>query len=430
MPDTNRLDAAAHVLLLLARLLLEAGADSEHVRRRVEALAERQDFAAELFLGSERLLLMLGNDQVYRTRIGHALGVMGIDAGRLVALEEVATAIEAGTLELEAAAARLSVIAKARPAYPGWLTILAVAGTAAALARLFSATLPVVGAAFLAGAVSTVLRRVLPRLRVGPAAAAGITATISGMTAVLASRPSGADPTLALVAAGMILVPGVPLINGVGRVRDLMQGHAAIGLARIANGAITVIAIAAGLAATSLAVGVHLPVTLNTPNLGLAWDLLFSSIAAFGFAILFGAPRGAVPTIMLTGALAHGLRTALMMLGSDIAIATLAGATLAGVLARLVGRRLGTPSSALAFPSVVAMVPGSYAFRGLIGALDIMLAGPAAPAALLAASAAALISAFVLTVSIGIGLLLSSALNPAIFGLGNRPARDRMSPPR
>ncbi|WP_206694721.1 threonine/serine exporter ThrE family protein [Novosphingobium sp. NBM11] len=413
--------------MLLARLLLEAGADSEHVRRRVEALAERQDFAAELFLGSERLLLMLGNDQVYRTRIGHALGVMGIDAGRLVALEEVATAIEAGTLELEAAAARLSVIAKARPAYPGWLTILAVAGTAAALARLFSATLPVVGAAFLAGAVSTVLRRVLPRLRVGPAAAAGITATISGMTAVLASRPSGADPTLALVAAGMILVPGVPLINGV---RDLMQGHAAIGLARIANGAITVIAIAAGLAATSLAVGVHLPVTLNTPNLGLAWDLLFSSIAAFGFAILFGAPRGAVPTIMLTGALAHGLRTALMMLGSDIAIATLAGATLAGVLARLVGRRLGTPSSALAFPSVVAMVPGSYAFRGLIGALDIMLAGPAAPAALLAASAAALISAFVLTVSIGIGLLLSSALNPAIFGLGNRPARDRMSPPR
>ncbi|WP_292959533.1 threonine/serine ThrE exporter family protein [Novosphingobium sp. UBA1939] len=401
--------------MLLARLLLEAGADSEHVRRRVEALAERQDFAAELFLGSERLLLMLGNDQVYRTRIGHALGVMGIDAGRLVALEEVATAIEAGTLELEAADARLSVIAKARPAYPGWLTILAVAGTAAALARLFSATLPVVGAAFLAGAVSTVLRRVLPRLRVGPAAAAGITATISGMTAVLASRPSGADPTLALVAAGMILVPGVPLINGV---RDLMQGHAAIGLARIANGAITVIAIATGLAATSLAVGVHLPVTLNTPNLGLAWDLLFSSIAAFGFAILFGAPRGAVPTIMLTGALAHGLRTALMMLGSDIAIATLAGATLAGVLARLVGRRLGTPSSALAFPSVVAMVPGSYAFRGLIGALDIMLAGPAAPAALLAASAAALISAFVLTVSIGIGLLLSSALNPAIFGLG------------
>ena len=427
MPDTNRLDAAARALLLLARLLLEAGADSEHVRRRVEALAERQDFAAQLFLGSERLLLMLGNDQVYRTRIGHALGVMGIDAGRLVALEEVATAIEAGTLELEAADARLSVIAKARPAYPGWLTILAVAGTAAALARLFSATLPVVGAAFLAGAVSTVLRRVLPRLRVGPAAAAGITATISGMTAVLASRPSGADPTLALVAAGMILVPGVPLINGV---RDLMQGHAAIGLARIANGAITVIAIAAGLAATSLAVGVHLPVTLNTPNLGLAWDLLFSSIAAFGFAILFGAPRGAVPTIMLTGALAHGLRTALMMLGSDIAIATLAGATLAGVLARLVGRRLGTPSSALAFPSVVAMVPGSYAFRGLIGALDIMLAGPAAPAALLAASAAALISALVLTVSIGIGLLLSSALNPAIFGLGKHAAKVRMSPPR
>jgi uncharacterized membrane protein YjjP (DUF1212 family) len=411
MPKARRLDAAGNVLLFLARLLLEAGADSEHVRRRVEALAQRLGFTAQLFLGSERLLLMLGNDQAYRTRMGHPIGAMGIDAGRLVALEQVAAMLASGAITVAEADTRLAAIATRKPAYPAWLTILAVAATAAALARLFSASWPVVGAAFLAGLVSTVLRRALPRWGVVPAAAAVLTAAISGIAGALPLRLSGADPTLALVAAGMILVPGVPLINGV---RDLVRGHAGVGLARLANGGMIVLAIAAGLATASLATGVHLPVALSTPNLSLPWDLFFAAIAAFGFSLLFNAPRRAILPIVLTGALAHGLRTALTSIGAEIGVATTAGALLAGLLALWTGRRLGAPWTALAFPGVVAMVPGSYAFRGLIGALDILHAGPAPPPALLAASAAALIGAAVLTTAIGIGLLLAAAIGSAM----------------
>jgi len=405
MADASRLDAAGHVLLLLARLLLEAGADSEHVRRRVEALAERLGFAAQLFLGSERLLLMLGSGEAYRTRIGHAVGAMGIDSGRMVALEAVVAAIARGELDLPTADARLTAIAASKPSYPDWLTILAVAATAAALARLFSAPWSVVGAAFLAGLINTLLRRMLPRLGVKPVAAAAITAAISGIAAVLPLRLIQSDPTLALVSAGMILVPGVPLINGV---RDLVRGHAAIGLARLANGAIIVLAIAAGLAFASLAMGVHLPIALRTPNLSLQWDIIFAAVAAFGFSILFGAPRQAILPIALTGALAHGARTALMAIGVDIGIATLAGSLLAGLLAQWIGQRLATPWTALVFPGVVAMVPGSYAFRGMIGALDIMVESASTPLPLLGATLAAMIAACVLTVSIGVGLLAAS----------------------
>ncbi|OAN59896.1 threonine/serine ThrE exporter family protein [Sphingomonas sp. TDK1] len=415
MHDSRRLDAAGHVLLFLARLLLEAGSDSEQVRRRIEALAGRLGFAAQLFLGSERLLLMVGCDDTYRTRIGHAVGAMGIDAGRLVALEQVAKAMESGSLEIPAADARLTAIAAGKSSYPGWLTILAVAATAAALAKLFSASWLVVGAAFLAGLVNTTLRRALPRWGVVPAASAAVTAAISGMVGALPLRLLGADPTFALVAAGMILVPGVPLINGV---RDLVRGHPGIGLARLANGGMIVLAIAAGLATASLATGVHLPVVLQTPNLSLPWDLLFAAIAAFGFAILFAAPHRAILPIVLTGALAHGSRTALMAAGGDIGLATASGAMLAGLLALGIGRRLDAPWTALAFPCVVAMVPGSYAFRGLIGALDIMRAGPATSPALLAASAAALVGAVMLTIAIGIGLLLASAIAEAAGARG------------
>jgi uncharacterized membrane protein YjjP (DUF1212 family) len=409
MPETRRLDAAGHVLLFLARLLLEAGADSEHVRRRVAALAERLGFAAQLFLGSERLLLMVASGGTYRTRVGHAVGTMGIDAGRLFALETVSDALAAGKLDAEAADARLQAIERQASAYPSGLVILAVATTAAALARLFGASGPVVGASFLAGLVSLLVRRGLDRLGIAPAAIAASTAATSGAVAVLPLHILNEDPSLALVAAGMILVPGVPLINGV---RDLIEGHSSIGLARLADALVIVLGIASGLAVASMAWGVRFPVDLYSESPALPLDVALSGLAALGFAILFNAPRSVIPAIILCGALAHGMRTAVLGLSGDLVFATLLGAFVAALIAMLIARRLRAPWTAFAFPGVVAMVPGSYAFRGMIGALDIMHAGGSSSTALIGASLAALVTAGALTAAIGIGLLVAAALYP------------------
>lgn len=416
---TRDLDATGHVLLLLARLLLEAGADCEHVRQRIEAIAERMGGTAQLFLGSERLLLMLDSGQAYRTRVGHAVGTMGIDAGKLAKLESIAAALTVGDLDIGAASARLGATAQDGPDYPGWLIVIAVATTAAALARLFGAGAPVVAAAFLAGLINTALRRTLPRFGIMPAAASAINAGISGAIAILPLHLMQLDPALALVAAGMILVPGVPLINGI---RDLVCGHAAIAVARLASGAMLVIAIAAGLAMASIAFGARIPIDLQTRPLSLPWDMLFAAIAAFGFSILFNVPRMAIAMIVATGAIAHGARTALMALGTDIAAATCFGSMLAGILAMQAARSLRIPWTALAFPGVVALVPGSYAFRGMIGALQIMTLGAHAPQQLVGATLAAAIAACVLTVSIGAGLLVASFIGSTTSGKHRAPA--------
>jgi uncharacterized membrane protein YjjB (DUF3815 family) len=47
------------------------------------------------------------------------------------------------------------------------------------------------------------------------------------------------------------------------------------------------------------------------------------------------------------------------------------GALAGGVLAQGFGRYFHAPAAAFAFPGLVAMVPGSYAFRAVLGALQI-----------------------------------------------------------
>ena len=410
MPEMtpSRLDATGHVLLRIARLLLGGGADSAHVHQRIETLAGQLGIEVQFFTGSERLLLMIASEGTYRTRVGHALGMMGIDAGRLVAVDEVVTALGAGRLDVEAADARLAEIEAHRSGYPDWIVVLAVAATAAALARLFGAAWPVVGAAFGAGLVNALVRLWLGRRGVLPAAVAALTACASGACAILPLRLTGDDPTLALVAAGMILVPGVPLINGI---RDLVQGHAAIGLGRLANGIVVVLAIATGLSLASLIGGAAIPVSLQTTNLPIGWDVLFATVCALGYALVFGAPLRAIPPILLCGALAHGLRTTVMALGGDIALGTLLGAFAAGLMASQVASRVAAPWTVFVFPAVVAMVPGSYAFRAMIGGLQLMRPGAENAVALLTATASALIGALVLTTAIAIGLLVASALH-------------------
>lgn len=402
-----RIDSAGHVLLRLARLLLAAGADSEHVRQRVEALAGRLGFMVQFFIGSERLLLMVASGGIYRTRVGHAVGAMGIDAGRLFALEAVSDAIASGNLDADAADARLQAIERQASAYPSWLVVLAVAMTAAALARLFGATGPVVGASFVAGLVNMLVRRWMAERGSATAAIAASTAATSGAVAVLPLHFLHEDPFLALVAAGMILVPGVPLINGV---RDLVEGHSSIGVARLANALVVVLAISSGLVVASMVWGVRFPVEIHSETLALPLDVALSGLAALGFAILFNAPLRLIPAIVLCGALAHGMRTMVLSMSGDLVFATLLGAFVAALMAMLLARRLRAPWTVFAFPGVVAMVPGSYAFRGVIGALDIMHAGASSSTALIGASLAALVTAGVLTGAIGIGLLVAAAL--------------------
>jgi len=400
------------LLLRLGRLSLEAGADTDQSRRLVGRAASALKTDTQLFIASERLLLMTSGLEGGDTRIGRAIAGFGIDAARSVELERLVDGLVAGTVDFHQAGDCLDGIERQRRLYPAWIVILAVAATAAALARLFGAAWPVVVGAFAAGLVSTMFRLWFGSRSLNPVAAALFTALISGIAGVTVLRLfPGAAPALCLTAAGMILVPGVPLINGIS---DLVQGHPTMGVARLANSLVTMLAIASGLLLASHATGALFPTVQGPGSVGVGEDLVFSAIAALGYAALFNVPARAVWFCVACGMITHGSRTAMEILGLDIGSATLISAVLCGLIACFLARMSRLPWTVFAFPGVVAMIPGSYAFRAAIGGIHIMAMGAATPSALVAETLSAAIAVAVMTVAVGIGLFAAYSAARAI----------------
>jgi uncharacterized membrane protein YjjP (DUF1212 family) len=403
-------ELTAHLAARVGRLLLMYGSDTVEARQRVTDVASDLGHEVHVLVTAEAVLVTVGTGDHFRTKVGHEILGISVDMGRLMAVEQTAADIRSRALAPDAADARLDAIETGPSFYPGFLVVAGVSVTAASLARLFDAAWPVVGAAFLAGAVSTVMRRALARRGINPIASAFAIAFVSGLFGTLLLRAmSSASPLLCLTAAGMILVPGVPLINGV---RDLINGNAGNAMARLTMGGATVLAIGFALFLAAAVAGVALPVDAGPGSLSLPSDLLFSALAAVGFAMLFSVPPRTVWVCVVCGMASHGLRTALEHGGLDIAAASLIGAFAAGIIARFAARAYHVPAVAFAFPGIVAMIPGSYGFRAGVGGLHLMTLGAAAPPALVAETLGLAVTTAIMTAAIAIGLSLALSIGP------------------
>jgi uncharacterized membrane protein YjjB (DUF3815 family) len=117
--------------------------------------------------------------------------------------------------------------------------------------------------------------------------------------------------------------------------------------------------------------------TTNSLFLTLVQDAFWSGVAAVGFAILFNAPRRTLPGCMICGALGHVLRTILMQnAGFSIEAATLAGATVVGFVGSFFARQWHTPAAIFTVSGAIPLVPGVFAYRTMIGLLQIAAADP------------------------------------------------------
>ncbi|MCA9956182.1 MAG: threonine/serine exporter family protein [Ardenticatenaceae bacterium] len=100
-------------------------------------------------------------------------------------------------------------------------------------------------------------------------------------------------------------------------------------------------------------------------------DAFWSAIAAIGFAILFNVPRRALLGCTVAAATGHALRTWVMHLGLPIEPATLLAATTIGFMGDYLARRYESPTAIFTVPAVIPMVPGTFAFRTMLGILEI-----------------------------------------------------------
>lgn len=103
------------------------------------------------------------------------------------------------------------------------------------------------------------------------------------------------------------------------------------------------------------------------------FDGLFAALAAIGFAAVSNPPKQSFIYVPILAALGHMLRFGLMTYWSlDIALATFLASVLVGTLGIYFAYIARFPSEVFAFPALLPMIPGMYAYRSLLGMIRFM----------------------------------------------------------
>ena len=407
MTDLGRTDPAsiedvAHLTLQVGRLLFENGADTAEVHESVVRFAAAFGYEAHLMVSYEVLLLTLVAGGQFRTKVGYRVPAMNVNMAAIAGVSSLVGEVENGRRGMAEVRAELEDVEGRPPVYGRWTVVVALGLTAASLARLFGGDWPTFGIAWLAGSTGMWLRQELGRrgfnLFFIPFAAALVSGVIGGAAVLLGVSGT---PALCLVAPGMIIVPGVPLVNGV---QDMFKNHMTQGLARLGLGVLITLAIAFGLFVATVLTGAKIPVDAPLQLLSVPEDALFSALAALGYLFLFNVPGRIAWACVVCGVASHTTRTLCMHLGLDILSGTLIGALAAGFLAQGFARHFRAPAVAFAFPGVVAMIPGAFAFRVVIGCLQIVAAGAAAATTLVTETLALSVSCLLMVAAIAVGI--------------------------
>jgi uncharacterized membrane protein YjjP (DUF1212 family) len=400
--DPASIEDVAHLTLQVGRLLFENGADTAEVHESVVRFAAAFGYEAHLMVSYEVLLLTLVAGGQFRTKVGYRVPAMNVNMAAIAGVSSLVGEVENGRRGMAEVRAALEDVEGRPPVYGRWIVVVALGLTAASLARLFGGDWPTFGIAWLAGSTGMWLRQELGRrgfnLFFIPFAAALVSGVIGGAAVLLGVSGT---PALCLVAPGMIIVPGVPLVNGV---QDMFKNHMTQGLARLGLGVLITLAIAFGLFVATVLTGAKIPVDAPLQLLSVPEDALFSALAALGYLFLFNVPGRIAWACVVCGVASHTTRTLCMHLGLDILSGTLIGALAAGFLAQGFARHFRAPAVAFAFPGVVAMIPGAFAFRVVIGCLQIVAAGAAAATTLVTETLALSVSCLLMVAAIAVGI--------------------------
>jgi uncharacterized membrane protein YjjB (DUF3815 family) len=99
-------------------------------------------------------------------------------------------------------------------------------------------------------------------------------------------------------------------------------------------------------------------------------DVLWSGLAALGFAVLFNVPRRLLPGCFLSGAIGHSIRAVVVSLGASVEFGTLIGAAAVGLLSTFLSSHYRVPVSSFTVTGAIPMVPGVFAYQTIIGLLN------------------------------------------------------------
>ncbi len=105
--------------------------------------------------------------------------------------------------------------------------------------------------------------------------------------------------------------------------------------------------------------------------LGLINDMLFASIPAVGFALIFNVPVPALKYCALGGAIGHGSRYLMLHFGIPIEWASLFAAGIVGMIGVQWSRRFLAHPKVFTVAALIPMVPGVFAYKAMIAMVEI-----------------------------------------------------------
>jgi uncharacterized membrane protein YjjP (DUF1212 family) len=343
----------------------------------------------------------------------------GIDMDRVSSANDVIQKVATGRLSYADALNQIIAISR-KPPVPTWLFVIAAAAGASALAVIFGVEhLDSVGLISLSAGLGAVIRRTLARYTantlIQPFSAALIAGIIGGF-AVQYQLSS----TLMLIAVCpcFVLVPGPHLLNGA---MDMINGHVQLGISRLVYAGLIILAISAGLLLGLGLLGVTIPVQAPGRSIPLWLDVAAAGIAVASYSVFYSTPLRMFVWPVAVGMIGHALRYITLSTGAYAATGALVASLFVGIVLTPVSRRYRMPFAAVGFASVVNMIPGVYLFRLASGLTQLAtVANPTLE--LLTATASNSITALIITLAIGFGLIVPKVL---IDSLSDRRVKSR-----
>jgi len=97
---------------------------------------------------------------------------------------------------------------------------------------------------------------------------------------------------------------------------------------------------------------------------------IFAAIASFGFAMVFNVPKQTLKYCALGGAIVFDFRAIFLSLNFEIEIATFLASAIIGFIALYWSRKFKISRPVYTVPSIIPVLPGTYAFSAMINIID------------------------------------------------------------
>ncbi len=243
--DREELRDVIDLALWAGQMLLQNGADAQRVEETVHSMGTQLGAEwVDALVSPNALIVTTTSGEEFRTKV-RRVSTLGVNLSIVEQISHLNHRVTEGKLDRAAVRDELARISQMRHEYNRWQIVIMVGAACAAFCQLFGGDLPVTVVTFFASAAAMFVRQELTKRYFNALLIVIVTAFVAGLVATSATVfRLGANPSIALAASVLLLVPGVHLINSI---QDIIKGHMVVGLVRGFTGLVISLCIALGL---------------------------------------------------------------------------------------------------------------------------------------------------------------------------------------